>query len=106
MANNVSITSDTCALHLGSRPAFPGFPDLEFASGSFTAAPDERRVANVELVVNGGRFHLRFEFTDLAMANTDVWGRPTYLTKEDRIVPYREIAGVRLKLDNPDVTKG
>lgn len=106
MANNVSIVSDTCTLVLGSRPVVSGDPALEFASGSFTAATDERRVANVNLTVAGGTFSLRFEFTDHTMANSDIWGQPAYLTQEGRISPYREIAGARPGQANSDVTKG
>jgi hypothetical protein len=106
MANNVSIVSDSCTLNLSSRPVIAGDPALEFASGSFTGAVDERRVANVNLTVAGGTFSLRFEFTDPTMANTDIWGEPTYLTKESRIAPYQEAVGAKAKLNNPDVTKG
>lgn len=108
MPTQVTITSDTSALELMAEPVVSTDPAMEFSSGSFKGAVDERRVAFVNMAIPTGSklFSLRFEFTDPILAAVDMWGTPTYLTDEGRIAPYQEVAGANTpQANNPDVSK-
>lgn len=96
LMNNVTITTDTGVLRLRGRPLLAADPTMEFLSGSFKGSPDERRVAFVVAAIPDGSkvFSLRFEFTDPALAGSDIYGTPMYSTDEDRVKPYQDIANL------------
>lgn len=91
-AANVTISSDSSTLRLNATPVNPADAAMQFSSGSFKGAVDERRVAFCILAipVGGKLFSMRFEFTDPSLANVDLKGIPVYITAEERITPFSD----------------
>jgi len=83
---NVAVIGDSSHLVVTTSRTTALDP-LEFLSGSFRGGPEERRVANVFLITAGGTktLTLRFEFTDPAMIEHSITGKPVFINADDQI---------------------
>lgn len=87
MATNlVAVAGDTSTCSIRATN-LTGVDPIEFISGSFRGAPDERRVMNVFFASGVKEFELRFEFTDPAFAMLDYKGKLKSTGVTERVDP-------------------